>query len=110
MSYTAFAYGIHLEQLPEELYNLPDKADKSALVAKVVTSFVCGFFGSRLLEFVSATVITLVVTVNILVSESFNSLLVCFTAAVVTSCNFLTFYTALCFCCYFILCEGVSES
>ena len=37
MSCTAFTYGVHLEQLPEELHDLPDKAHKAALVAKVGT-------------------------------------------------------------------------
>ena len=118
MSCTAFTYGVHLEQLPEELHDLPDKAHKAALVAKMVTHFVCGFvrcvgcgfFGSGLFEFVSTTEVTLIVTVSILVSESCNSLFVCFTTTVVTSCYFLTFYTALCFFGYFVLCEGVSES
>ena len=84
-------------------------------MAKVVTNIICrfvrcvgcGFFGSRLFEFVSAAVITLVVTVSIFMSESCNSLFVCCTAAVVTGCNFLTCLAALGFFSYFILCEGV---
>ena len=95
MSCTAFTYGVHLEQLPEELHDLPDKAHKAALVAKVVTNIICrfircvgcGFFGSGLFEFVSATVITLIVTVSILVFESGNNFLF---NLIVASCTMFT--------------------
>lgn len=113
MNRTAFAYEIHLEQLPEELNNLPDKAHKAKLVAKVVTVFgrLFGCVGfSRLFILVAAAVITEIVTVCILMSKSFDFLFVCFAAVIVTNCPFKACLAAFGSSYYFVLCEGVSES
>ena len=79
---TAFTHGISLEQLNKEAYYLPEESEDTVLVAKVVTSIVRGFIGcvgligfNRLLELVSAAVVTLVVAVRVLMSECRNNFL-----------------------------------
>ena len=65
MCRAAFANGVHFKQLPEELNKLPDEAVEAGLVAHMCASIGCGSF-----KFVTAAVITLIVLVGILMTES----------------------------------------
>ena len=76
MKNSAIAILLDVKESVEESDYLPEEAENTVLVAKVVTSFVRGFIGCirciGLREFVSATVVTEIVAVVVLVSECIN--------------------------------------